>query len=193
MTPPAPTPAPRSALPEITAWSVSPAPCVPTASILSPCFLKMPASCPSVGAWFSQLLIWPIAILRVSSACAACAPKASGSTKPSAAVKILNLSIRNPPVRLLCLRRQRIATAIQHGGLAAGKPLARAVSRRGAFAAASARRQSRPLQPRQPILPSAVEPGRLAGDLPGMFGLPRRERGDLADVHRVHLEFGILG
>ena len=33
ITPATPTPAPRSAQPEITAWMVSPAPCVPTASI----------------------------------------------------------------------------------------------------------------------------------------------------------------
>ena len=52
----------------MTAWMVSPAPCVPTVSIMRLCFLKMPASWPSVGAWFSQLLIWPIAILSVSSA-----------------------------------------------------------------------------------------------------------------------------
>ena len=68
--PATPTPAPRSALPEITAWMVSPAPCVPTASMTRLCFLKMPASWPSVGAWFSQLLIWPIAIFSVSCACA---------------------------------------------------------------------------------------------------------------------------
>ena len=57
--PATPTPPPRSAEPEITAWMVSPAPCVPNASIFRLCFLKMPASSPSVGAWFSQLLIWP--------------------------------------------------------------------------------------------------------------------------------------
>ena len=50
---------------------VSPAPCVPNASIIRLCFLKMPASSPSVGAWFSQLLIWPIAIFSVSCADAA--------------------------------------------------------------------------------------------------------------------------
>jgi hypothetical protein len=63
MMPAAPTPAPISALPEITAWMVSPAPCDPIFSSTKPCFLKMPASWPSVGAWFSQLLICPIASL----------------------------------------------------------------------------------------------------------------------------------
>ena len=55
-----------SALPEITAWIVSPAPWVPKFSSTSLRFLKMPASWPSVGAWFSQLLIWPITSLSVS-------------------------------------------------------------------------------------------------------------------------------
>ena len=63
ITPAAPTPAPISAEPEMTAWMVSPAPRVPTAFMTRPCFLKMPASWPSVGAWFSQLLICPIAIV----------------------------------------------------------------------------------------------------------------------------------
>src|SRR5262245_44322771 len=63
MTPATPTPAPRSALPAMTGCMVSPAPCVPTFSSARLCRLKMPASWPSVGAWFSQLLIWPIATL----------------------------------------------------------------------------------------------------------------------------------
>ncbi len=70
MTPATPTPAPMSALPEMTACTVSPAPAVPKLSSMRPCFLKMPASWPSVGAWFSQLLICPIASLNVSSAAA---------------------------------------------------------------------------------------------------------------------------
>ncbi len=57
MTPATPTPAPRSALPAITGCMVSPAPWVPTLSSTRLCFLKMPTSWPSVGAWFSQLLI----------------------------------------------------------------------------------------------------------------------------------------
>ena len=66
--PATPTPMPISALPEMIGWSVSPAPAVPKVSSTRPCFLKMPATCPSVGGWFSQLLIWPIATLIVSSA-----------------------------------------------------------------------------------------------------------------------------
>jgi len=63
MTPATPTPAPRSALPAMTGCMVSPAPWVPTLSSTRLCRLKMPASWPSVGGWFSQLLIWPTATL----------------------------------------------------------------------------------------------------------------------------------
>src|SRR5262249_4845604 len=45
-----------------------PAPCVYRISSVRPCFLKMPAFCPSSGAAFSQLPRWPIASLRVPSA-----------------------------------------------------------------------------------------------------------------------------
>src|SRR6185312_3165181 len=86
MTPAAPTPAPMSAEPEMTAWIVSPAPLVPTFSRTMPCFLKIPASWPSVGAWFSQLLIWPMATLSWSSAAAGCdSADTSGSARPSTA------------------------------------------------------------------------------------------------------------
>ena len=44
MAPASPTPMPISALPEITACRVSPAPWVPKFSSAMPCFLKMPAS-----------------------------------------------------------------------------------------------------------------------------------------------------
>ncbi len=98
MAPAAPTPAPISAEPEITAWMVSPAPCEPVFSSTSPCFLKMPASWPSVGAWFSQLLIWPITSLSVSSAEAGVPASASGTTSPSAAATVLKLFIRCPPL-----------------------------------------------------------------------------------------------
>jgi hypothetical protein len=66
MAPATPTPIPMSALPEMIGCSVSPAPAVPKVSSTRPFFLKMPASWPSVGAWFSQLLIWPIATFKVS-------------------------------------------------------------------------------------------------------------------------------
>src|SRR6266540_3691585 len=79
MTPGTPTPAPRSALPAITGCRVSPAPWVPTFSSTRLSRLKMPASWPSVGAWFSQLLIWPIATLSWSS------PRAGAAVKPVAA------------------------------------------------------------------------------------------------------------
>jgi hypothetical protein len=55
-----------SALPEITACSVSPAPLVPKFSSTMPCFLKM--SVPSNVIWFSQVVSWPTAIFSVSSA-----------------------------------------------------------------------------------------------------------------------------
>ena len=77
--PPTPTPPPISAEPEITACTVSPAPAVPKFSSARLYFLKMPASWPSVGGWFSQLLIWPMAILSVSCASAGCT-SASGAS-----------------------------------------------------------------------------------------------------------------
>src|SRR5580692_6528185 len=80
MTPATPTPMPISALPEMIGCMVSPAPAVPKFSRVSPCFLKMPASWPSVGIWFSQLLIWPMATLNPSSARAADATPVSGAT-----------------------------------------------------------------------------------------------------------------
>ena len=67
MTPATPTPMPMSALPEIIGCKVSPAPAVPKVSSTRPLLLKMPASWPSVGGWFSQLLIWPIATFSVSA------------------------------------------------------------------------------------------------------------------------------
>ena len=85
--PAAPTPTPRSALPAITGCSVSPAPCVPNASSVSPSFLKMPTWLPSVGGWFSQLLIWPIATLSVSSANAGDAASASGAVSASPQIR----------------------------------------------------------------------------------------------------------
>src|SRR5215831_3753431 len=94
ITPAAPTPAPISALPEITAWIVSPAPCVPVFSSTRPCFLKMPASCPSVGAWFSQLLICPMTTLSVSSADAAPAPSMRGMATAAMPTMFLMLFMR---------------------------------------------------------------------------------------------------
>src|SRR5690242_10745283 len=52
----------------------------------------MPTSWPSVGDWFSQLLIWPITILSVSSACAA--PPAKGATTASAQRNLVALFMR---------------------------------------------------------------------------------------------------
>src|SRR5262249_59601325 len=54
--------------PEITAWMVSPAPWVPKVSSAMPCFWKMPAFTPSVGIWFAQASIWPIATFTTSAA-----------------------------------------------------------------------------------------------------------------------------
>src|SRR5262245_44858878 len=75
MAPGVPTPTPISALPEITACKVSPAPCVPKLSRTMPCFWKIPAFMPSVGTWLDQASIWPTATLSVS-----CAP--AGAAKP---------------------------------------------------------------------------------------------------------------
>jgi hypothetical protein len=61
-------PIPISAEPEITACSVSPAPCVPKVSSAIPCFWKMPAFKPRVGAWLAQASIWPIATFTASAA-----------------------------------------------------------------------------------------------------------------------------
>src|SRR6185503_13491408 len=97
MTPAAPTPPPMSAEPEITAWMVSPAPCVPTLSSFKLYFLKMPASWPSVGGWFSQLLIWPIASLSVSSAKAEPDLSANGAARPSATACLLVMRMDDPP------------------------------------------------------------------------------------------------
>ena len=79
MAPEVPTPMPMSALPEMIGCSVSPAPWVPRVSSSSPCFLKMPACTPSVGTWFSQLLIWPITTLSLSCASAPAADARAAS------------------------------------------------------------------------------------------------------------------
>src|SRR6185437_2832139 len=123
MTPAAPTPAPMSALPEITAWMVSPAPCVPTFSSTSPCFLKMPASWPSVGAWFSQLLICPITNLSWSSAAAGPAAKTSGATKPNATAKYLKRLMMILPCDLVYSARHPTVDDIQHRSLPDGEGL----------------------------------------------------------------------
>src|SRR5262245_10703683 len=75
MAPGVPTPTPISALPEITACRVSPAPCVPKLSRTMPCFWKIPAFMPSVGTWLDQASIWPTATLSAS-----CAP--AGAVRP---------------------------------------------------------------------------------------------------------------
>src|SRR5262245_48521918 len=67
-TPCVPTLTPKSALPEITACTVSPAPAVPKFSNVMPYFLKMPAFCPRIGACPLQISSWPIATLNASCA-----------------------------------------------------------------------------------------------------------------------------
>ncbi len=83
-TPDSPTLTPKSALPEITACTVSPAPAVPKFSSVMPCFLKMPAFCPSTGACPLQISSWPMATLKASCA-AAGAVHASGAASSSTA------------------------------------------------------------------------------------------------------------
>ena len=83
--PATPTPMPMSALPEMIGCNVSPAPAVPKVSRVRPYFLKMPASWPSVGAWFSQLLIWPIATFTVSSAWSGDGARAGAASVASSA------------------------------------------------------------------------------------------------------------
>src|SRR5262249_7379472 len=63
-----PIPTVRSAEPEITACNVSPPPEVPKISRTRPCFLKMPARCPSRGASTAHRPSCPIATLSVSCA-----------------------------------------------------------------------------------------------------------------------------
>src|SRR5215813_8050619 len=63
-----PIPTVRSAEPEITACNVSPPPEVPKISRTRPCFLKMPARCPSRGASTAHSPSCPIATLSVSCA-----------------------------------------------------------------------------------------------------------------------------
>src|SRR5262245_995528 len=67
-TPCVPTLTPKSALPEITACTVSPAPAVPKFSSVMLYFLKMPAFCPRIGACPLQISSWPIATLKASCA-----------------------------------------------------------------------------------------------------------------------------
>ncbi len=74
---------------------VSPAPAVPTLSSTRPCFLKIPASCPSVGAWFSQLLIWPIATFRSSSALAWGAASATAAISGNALAHVVSMLMFN--------------------------------------------------------------------------------------------------
>ena len=190
--PAAPTPAPMSAEPEITAWMVSPAPCVPTFSSTRPCFLKMPASWPSVGAWFSQLLIWPIASLSVSSARAGVHAERQRHDEPERGGHRLE---GLHAISSLCLifyrshRRGRHSTPI---AARAAKPISRcgASSPRRRLAARGrllGRGGTAPplWPPASPSIPtSATSPVVLLLIVPASLRFARRQRGDgAADGH----------
>src|SRR5689334_6965155 len=98
----------------------------------------MPTCCPRVGDWFSQLLIWPITILRVSSARAGAAVSISAA---AAASRNVLCFIFYPP---LISPVRRLVDAIQYqdgarrnayrfAAFAAGRGL-RAAAPRGAEA-----------------------------------------------------------
>src|SRR5262245_3304645 len=78
-----PIPTVRSAEPEITACNVSPPPEVPKISRTSPCFLKMPARCPSRGASTAHSPSCPTATLNVSCADAPATATARGPASRS--------------------------------------------------------------------------------------------------------------
>src|SRR5512132_4666346 len=65
-----PTATPMSTSPEITGCCVSPLPCVHSISRTRPCFLKMPARCPTSDTDVSQLPRCPLASFSVSCALA---------------------------------------------------------------------------------------------------------------------------
>src|SRR5438552_11578081 len=90
-TPMIPGATPMSTLFEMTACCVSPPPCVHRISSVSPCFLKMPARCPSSAIVVSQLPRWPAATLSVSSACAGSV--AAKATAARATPRCLNVLI----------------------------------------------------------------------------------------------------
>src|SRR5215470_13388136 len=153
ITPATPTPAPMSALPEMTGCIVSPAPAVPKVSSTRPCFLKMPASWPSVGAWFSQLLICPIATFRVSSA--------RTSDMVSAAVSSASARLAKPAL-FICVF---LPLAWQ-----ASRRLCRSVGQAAAL-----------YEPRFPVFPGpALRSGKLVDRL-RHFDLARRQQREIAE------------
>src|SRR5262245_2588395 len=91
-----PTPVPISALPEITACWVSPAPWVQKISSTSPCFLKKPAFCPSSEKEFSHVPASPPAMRNLSCATAA-QFRATRSASGGIANLRLSLIILRPP------------------------------------------------------------------------------------------------
>src|SRR6266700_4804365 len=118
---------------------VSPAPAVPKLSSTSPCFLKMPASWPSVGIWFSQLLICPIATLSWSSARAEYGAPSSDATSANVQANVL---VRCRCMTVLPLLQDRVRwrlTALPFAGLDRGA-LDFALPRRGGIRPASASR-----------------------------------------------------
>src|SRR6185295_14031694 len=126
MAPDVPMPTPMSAEPEITACSVSPAPCVPKFSSSMPCFWKIPACIPSVGIWFAQASICPIATLILSCADADVAASASGIANASARRIMIVSSLRRNLQELgqLFLAQRRIEELerdrILHGAVEIG-------------------------------------------------------------------------
>src|SRR5664280_1599344 len=206
MMPAAPTPAPISAEPVITAWMVSPAPCEPVFSRIKPCFLKMPASWPSVGAWFSQLLIWPITSLSVSSAQACVPASARGTMSPSAATMFLNFCMRCSPSLIFSIVGIRpFNTECRPRGkpnyssppqFTTAARLCRRPRRFGFLGRGRypARQAPRFADPHRPVFPRARQASGLGGDLAGHLGFARRQRGDgAADRQSTHMVFGVAG
>src|SRR6266446_1828567 len=91
-----PIPVPISALPEITACWVSPAPWLYKISSTSPCFLKKLAFCPSSEKEFSHVPASPPAMRNLSCATAA-QLKSTRSTNAAIPSLRLSLIISRPP------------------------------------------------------------------------------------------------
>ena len=184
---------------------VSPAPCVPTFSSTRPCFLKMPASWPSVGAWFSQLLICPIATLSVVLGRSRAGRERQRHDQPERADDVLEGLHAVPPCIFYSFVCRPTVGGIQHRVRPRGKPKVSSPPRFAAAARLWPRRArlwpwpaARPASP--PALATRIDqyshervsPVVLALIWPASCGLARRQRGDVAaDRQRPHLVLGI--
>src|SRR5262249_54028094 len=144
----------------------SPAPEVPKFSSARLCCLK---NCsPSVGAWFSQLLIWPTATLNWSCACAVAAATGTISTAAQASlVRVRIIPILLSPADALAFTPRRRPSprlrlcAFRRAGATRGQPACE-------------------LKPHAPVFPGPAHHVGQGIDGAGELGLPARQRHDLA-------------